>query len=128
LPNEFKEKFFTLNLHLLDPYKQERFGDALISLIEVISGDSELAKSELIDSEEMEEDPEGKNGLSFDASRVAINLQCENALNLIDNALAEDDEAYLDDDDLILRKYNTGKSMTEEEIQRIRDQEILKEQ
>jgi hypothetical protein len=123
LPNEFKEKFFTLNLHLLDPYKQERFGDALISLIEVISDDSELAKSELVDSEEIEDDPEDNpNGLSFDASRVAINLQCENALNLIDNALADDnDDAYVDDDDLILRKYQTGKSMTEEEIQRIRD-------
>ena len=38
MPLNFKEKFFTLNLHLVDPLKKERFGDAMIAIIEVLPG------------------------------------------------------------------------------------------
>jgi hypothetical protein len=35
MPIDFVEKFFALNLHLVDPIKKERFGDAMIAIIEV---------------------------------------------------------------------------------------------
>lgn len=39
VPSNFTEKFFTLNLSFLDPRKNEKFGDSMIAVIEVIYDD-----------------------------------------------------------------------------------------
>ena len=45
MPITFTDKFLTLNLHLIDPIKQQRFGDAMIAIIEVLPSDNDFKLS-----------------------------------------------------------------------------------
>lgn len=51
IPANFNEKFFTLNLFLIDPFKNERFGDPFISIIEIFSDKFAIEKSIVINDD-----------------------------------------------------------------------------
>ena len=48
IPKDFTEKFFTLNLRLIDPVKKKHFGDALIQVIELYPPDYDLFDQSII--------------------------------------------------------------------------------
>ncbi len=44
------DRFFTLNLCLVDPRKKERFGDAMVAVIEVLRDFDQSSKMDEVDS------------------------------------------------------------------------------
>ena len=116
IPKDAQDKFLIINMNLVDPVKNERFGDSMHGVIEIEREDFILQEiDDNFDESYIQNDNMPSNRNNF------LDMNCSKNIDYIDSVLNQ----FNDDDPAMIepRKFQTGDVEYMEEIRRLKDYE-----